>query len=431
MSEPSRAPTLSQHACGLCIGIFVHTPALVAIFVGYDNGLLLQLVYSVPVVIIGAVAVTARPVATHVSGPAGRYLVVVGLFVAWVSFSMLWSTSEYRFASDLKFLARMLAVVVSVFIAAKHIRADIVIRYLVAGSIVCSIHVLMSYVTIGFRTDVIAMREVAFREHYLLVTTAIGIGFVGSTSMSLFGRSKRRWIVVALGLASALLFSLGRGGLVSAVLIVTALPIWIHIATRIAARRTGGGTTAREWIRLVIVIAAVGGGFSAMLRTEWAGARFRRLFSGRELAEGGRGEIFNNTLEAIGDAPFFGYGLGTSGQLAAGVEGQYPHNLFLQVWAESGLVGLILLLTVVLMPMAVARGRRAITSMTRQRDVGGTVACLGVYFFLLAEYSKSYNAYQAASLLAIGAVLVTTLHSGYRSGSQAISGRSCPDIARS
>lgn len=66
-----------------------------------------------------------------------------------------------------------------------------------------------------------------------------------------------------------------------------------------------------------------------------------------------RVEQLNFGLKLVTDNQFdsaFGYGLGSFGLMYSGHEGRaYPHNVFLEIWIEAGLIGLLIFLTFLLM----------------------------------------------------------------------------------
>ena len=57
-----------------------------------------------------------------------------------------------------------------------------------------------------------------------------------------------------------------------------------------------------------------------------------------------RSQLWSNAIEAIGDKPFLGYGLGASPYIvSSGNLGS--HNTFLTIWLETGILGLVFLLS--------------------------------------------------------------------------------------
>lgn len=73
--------------------------------------------------------------------------------------------------------------------------------------------------------------------------------------------------------------------------------------------------------------------------------RFGNFFNSNvEEIDGGRSNIYANTFDFIKEKPIVGYGIGSYGYVALGIDGRaYPHNLFLEVWFELGIIGLLII----------------------------------------------------------------------------------------
>jgi O-antigen ligase len=155
---------------------------------------------------------------------------------------------------------------------------------------------------------------------------------------------------VNLGIAllggAALLILGGRGPLLFTVLAI--------IAGFFLYRMTGGAVRlgAAKYVLLAI---ALGVGL-----TQWRGAertlqRFSAMFvQEQDPREGLRTGEFTIATQVIADAPILGVGLGGYGLAEYGIdEDIYPHNLFLEALAETGIVGFALC------------GRRACSGRTR------------------------------------------------------------------
>lgn len=119
----------------------------------------------------------------------------------------------------------------------------------------------------------------------------------------------------------------------------------------------------------------------------WAGAgrtvqRFSAMLTDEgALAHGFRVSEFSIAGEVISSSPILGVGLGGYGSVAYGIDADaYPHNLFLEAFAEAGILGLGLLVASILIASVIAFDGRT----TRR---GATYAVL-VAFYLL-NYSKS------------------------------------------
>lgn len=78
----------------------------------------------------------------------------------------------------------------------------------------------------------------------------------------------------------------------------------------------------------------------------------------RQRYSSGREELLQIAWEMFQERPVFGYGLGSFASFAGG-NFTYPHNLFLQVLAESGVVGMVLLGLLVLVSVRAAMLRRS------------------------------------------------------------------------
>lgn len=72
--------------------------------------------------------------------------------------------------------------------------------------------------------------------------------------------------------------------------------------------------------------------------------RFSVVASESSYTEGGRMSLINLALKLFTEKPVFGYGLGSYGYYKTGSDLRaYPHNLFMEVLAELGLTGFVLL----------------------------------------------------------------------------------------
>lgn len=126
--------------------------------------------------------------------------------------------------------------------------------------------------------------------------------------------------------------------------------------------------------------------------------RLARLFRGDELELGGRGRIWAEALQTFSDAPFLGHGLGYS------TADYYPHNLFLQVGVDAGIVGILALAVLISWPVCafiIGWANRAVRSQPL------TWGLLAAYIVLVLDYSKSYDFYKSRMLFLVGGALVS------------------------
>lgn len=111
--------------------------------------------------------------------------------------------------------------------------------------------------------------------------------------------------------------------------------------------KEGRGQEAARLIRwstvtVVLGVAMIYAGLQLQLRTV-----MRLLnFTGSVTDTTGRSWLFNKALTLASEHPIFGAGFGSFHSTALNVEdiGNYPHNIYLEILAETGLIGLIIYL---------------------------------------------------------------------------------------
>jgi O-antigen ligase len=151
-------------------------------------------------------------------------------------------------------------------------------------------------------------------------------------------RRTRRWIaVVLIGLSAvALVLSETRGAWLALMMVTGMWLLWRFIATRQSQVRRARWT----WLIIVTVIGIMG---AALLIVTPLGNWLLGLGGARE-------QIWRNSLDLIGDYPLTGFGLGdfemtysTYALLVHVGHTMHAHNLWLDVWLNLGLVGLLAL----------------------------------------------------------------------------------------
>jgi len=189
------------------------------------------------------------------------------------------------------------------------------------------------------------------------------LGFLALAALFFWRRSGRAWLwmpIVALAFVLVLLTG-SRGGLVA---VVVAVAVFVVLEVR-------------DPRRLVPAVALAGGLFFAAASYTAPGraaldAYERRvkvlLLTDRYTA--GRTELYRSAYELGRTAPVAGRGLAAFPARGLGV---YPHNLFLEVFCEAGILGVALLL------LALATGGAALLRRGGARD-GATIAGLTLLF---------------------------------------------------
>ena len=235
-------------------------------------------------------------------------------------------------------------------------------------------------------------------EFYLTASTLIGIGAVGATLQYVVSENdKWKWGLLAIFLLIALSLSLGRGALVFSLLSIAFFSSYVTLKNLLES--TSLKLRLQTIYKFFCVLFLIFICLYIALHVERTRNRLIRPFTGNELEEGGRGLLWQEAWSNISGAPFFGHGLGSSGLLSAGFEQGYPHNLFLQVWLDGGIIGVLLLTVSVGFPIALSVRRGFRGKIARDKS---WIPFVGIYLFIIGEYSKSANFYTARSLFIFG-----------------------------
>lgn len=234
---------------------------------------------------------------------------------------------------------------------------------------------------------------------YLSAGTIIATGFCLSFPFFLYSRGKYKflWGIVALVLFLGVVTGLSRGALLFSAILALVLLLFYW-------PKQGGKQSSGLKSRLLVICGGAGGMVVFMpARTI---QRLERLFLGRDLVAGGRGSLWGNALEFIGESPIIGHGLGHGGGAV-----KYPHNLFLQVGMDGGIIAIILLLLVIAFPFFIFLISNYNKVIQYQPIAWGFLA---VYLMLILEYSKSGDFYKARNLFLFGSLL--TAYVGMEAG---------------
>jgi len=226
---------------------------------------------------------------------------------------------------------------------------------------------------------------------YLSAGTIISIGFCLALPFFIYekGPSKLFWGVVSLVHLMGIITGLSRGALLFSTMVTFFLFMFYWPSNN-------GKRSKSLMVRLFVILSGAVGMFAFL--PDRTVQRFERLFYGQELLDGGRGILWKNAIEFIAEAPLFGHGLGHGGGAV-----MYPHNLFLQVGMDGGIIAMGLLAIITSYPLIVF----VISFYNGKiKDQPLSWGFLAVYLFLVLEYSKSYDLYKARSLFVFGGVLI-------------------------
>ncbi|GAA3867376.1 hypothetical protein GCM10022275_16350 [Tessaracoccus defluvii] len=145
------------------------------------------------------------------------------------------------------------------------------------------------------------------------------------------------------------------------------------------ARSKGG--VGRFFLVLAVLLSVGGVGLSRLSSVPTAGRVLERVFayigdSGVDWeGTSGRGDVYGSAFEAIDESPFFGYGLFSWGSES------YPHNLFLELMLNGGVLylGVSVLIIGVLM-----------VKLLRSPFENVVVIAFAIYPLVMLQFSGSY-----------------------------------------
>jgi O-antigen ligase len=315
------------------------------------------------------------------------------LLFGWLAFSVFWSRSMYVYQEDLLLILGLSGLLIGSVLSNNENMLDSFLVCVSGWALLAGIVTIVDYALVGDLSGY----TVGVHEYYLTASMLIGIGVVGSALRFLtINGSSARWGITALILMGALSLSLARGALISAVVVTLFLGAY-NAFRKSKSRENVSGT----WTKMGLVLGALTIMIYLALQIERTRTKLLRLFFGDELAEGGRGLLWENSWYYIKEAPIFGHGLGSSGMLSSGDPSYYPHNALFQVWLDGGIIAALLLTTALALPLLQLLNpkRRAV------QDNDQWVPFMGIYLFLVLEYSKSYNFYTARPLIVFSACL--------------------------
>lgn len=217
-----------------------------------------------------------------------------------------------------------------------------------------------------------------------LTTGVAAAAWLGRLDYEFFGNSVRsRTIVFTIIALFGVVNSLGRGALLFTGFLCLAL------LCKIGYRKGLIG------ILQILPFMMIGVFIYIFLLPEFQSARLQNLWSG-ESDIIARGVIYSEILTQFRDFPLSGYGMGYFWP--------FPHNFALQFLVELGLIGLIWIFLFYLKPFIFV-----VHSFFKSGKSLNIMSVTYVICFLLLEFSKSHNAYNARALFIACAFLYLML----------------------
>jgi O-antigen ligase len=359
-------------------------------------------VYGIPTAILAGVgAIRITKYKQRIPRPVSFYFGGWVLFIGWLLLSTLWKIRGIGSQQEFILLIVMLGVGLAVLLSLswRAVQRLVPALYVIGFSV--AVFVLVRYAQAG------SLRGYGnvLGDQYLVVARILGLGTVAASLRLLTSEKRPMYLwIIALTTLVALAMSLARGALLSTLGIL--LLVGLFLSIRMETRRENIWVWLWSRMKKVAlgagVFVLIGGLVAVALQVERTARRLRRMFYGNELGAGGRGALWFTSLENITQAPILGYGLGSSGVMAGAYEGYYPHNLLLQAWLDGGVVAFLLLFSLVLFPFLFSFWHL----FAGRLQSNSWIPSLGLFLFLVLEYSKSINFYSGRLLLVMSIVAV-------------------------
>jgi len=237
---------------------------------------------------------------------------------------------------------------------------------------------------------------------YLVRSFLIGMGALIALSKLLFydNINKKLYGFIAFFLYFGLAIALGRAALLAAVFLGFIL---------IAIYYRNNWPKSYSYIEyfknkstLIMVMLLFGSVAFAVTQIERTFSRLMRLFTGAEFRTH-RVQLWQDAFIGFFDAPIFGHGLSNSGAV---INFNYPHNLYLQMMVDGGLIAFILIFFISLYPLLIAYNAYK-KQLLKSKYWLPLLSC---YIFYLINYSLATNFYDGRMLIALGLIIVIVIN---------------------
>lgn len=208
------------------------------------------------------------------------------------------------------------------------------------------------------------------------------------------------WILVAVLLFVALVYSGSRMGLLAALASVAAIGVVASTARR----------SARQALALVLVFLVAVGAMVVWLGLDPVIARFETLQHELGGPEPTRLDLWKGTLELIRSQGWLGSGLGTFPVAYLSVQSSFltrfvnhAHNDYLEILSDLGPLGALLIFGSML--LLIIRQVRHFQRPNDPRSQGMMLACIGAVVAILCHSLTDFNLYVPANALVLACVL--------------------------
>jgi len=325
------------------------------------------------------------------------YFYFVMLLFLYLLLSGFWHSFGLSLTQDIIKILFIVFVSTSVILTFNLRAAEHFINWVIFFSVIATILLISYYIQAA------SLRGYGI-GNYLTRAQLIGVGALACYSKLLFNPSSHRKLylfltgLLFLGLALSLARAAFLTGVVLAV-IITMFYFYTHKVKSYSLTQWFINKSTRIisfiFVGLVILVA---------LQVERTAERLRNLLGG---SLGARQDLWENSVIGFLDAPVIGYGLGSSGMVSFNSATYYPHNLYLQVLIDGGIIAFLILFLITIYPLIYAfrlykKGFLKIKTYI-------WIPIITCYSFLLLEFAKSSNFYDARVFVALGVVSVIVI----------------------
>ncbi len=317
------------------------------------------------------------------------------IFYMWMLLSRIWQINGLNYNEDIVLLTSLLSIVLFGSVAfTKNARIGIIlIASLIA--LIVSVGLWERYIRHG-KLNIQSLG--VYFEYRLPIAKVIGVGAVSATLKSIADDLNKWWGMAGILSFTGVALSASVGIIVFSTLTTFIFSlIFVVKTTNIKRDVSGFGEVSYGKIVAIVAIAIFAMYWLIFNIGDVGGAanRLMRVVELKSLGAEGRISRWRISWKNIVSAPVIGYGLGSNGIMSGtGSEG-YPHNAFLQVWLDGGIIGLSIFLSLMAAPYIFLYYR---SNDLMHRGIGGWLPLIGVYTLLLLESLKSGNLYGARSL---------------------------------
>ena len=322
------------------------------------------------------------------------YLYFVLLLFLYLLLSGFWHSFGLSLTQDIVKIIFIVFVSTAVILTFNLRAAEHFINWVIFFSVIATILLISYYVQAA------SLRGYGI-GNYLTRAQLIGVGALACYSKLLFNPANHRklYLFLTVLLFLGLALSLARAAfLTGVVLAITVTLFYFHTHKTRSYSLT-------EWFvnksTRIVGFVFIGLVIFAALQVERTAARLRSLLGG---SLGARQDLWENSMTGFFEAPFIGYGLGSSGMVSAESATYYPHNLYLQVLIDGGIIAFLLLLSITIYPLIYSYRLYMNGYLTLKTYVW--IPIITCYSFLLLEFAKSSNFYDARVFVALGVVSV-------------------------